>query len=179
MGVKTFAVSEVLTASDTNTYLANSGLVYVKQQTITSGSSLNVTSAFSSTYDRYRITIDGIVASGGGDVRFQLGSTTANYYGVYNYQAPAGTTAVFYTNNGSTAYIGGHDAYADQTISMDIANPNKAIRTTFTGQAFGNNYYFNFGYQLADTTQYTDFTIYTGGPTWSSGTITVYGYRKQ
>jgi hypothetical protein len=37
MAIKTFTTGEVLTASDTNTYLANSGLVYVKSQTIGSG----------------------------------------------------------------------------------------------------------------------------------------------
>jgi hypothetical protein len=30
MAIKTFTTGEVLTAADTNTYLANSGLVYVK-----------------------------------------------------------------------------------------------------------------------------------------------------
>ena len=58
MAIKTFTTGEVLTAADTNTYLANSGLVYVKSQTIGSAvSSVNVTSAFSSTYDNYVITL--------------------------------------------------------------------------------------------------------------------------
>jgi hypothetical protein len=30
MAIKTFTTGEVLTASDTNTYLANAGLVFVK-----------------------------------------------------------------------------------------------------------------------------------------------------
>lgn len=164
-----------LPASDLNAI----GLWLVKSQTIGSGvTSVTVTGAFSADFDRYRITIDGTIASAGGDLRFQLGSTTAAYYGIYNYQAPSGTSAVYYQNNTANAYIGGIDAYGDQTITFDISNPQKATRTTFTGQAFGNNYYFNFGNQLADTTQYTAFTVYTGGPTLTGGTIRVYGYRN-
>ena len=56
MAVKTFT-TEVLTSADTNTYLANSGLVYVKSHTITSGASVVVTDAFSSTYDNYLIIV--------------------------------------------------------------------------------------------------------------------------
>lgn len=52
MAIKTFTTGEVLTASDTNTYLANSGLVFVKSQTIGSAvTSVTVSDAFSATYD--------------------------------------------------------------------------------------------------------------------------------
>jgi hypothetical protein len=76
MAIKTFTTGEVLTASDTNTYLANSGLVFVKSQAITSGSTVVVTDAFSSTYDNYRIVIDNGVATGNGAVGLQLWCAT-------------------------------------------------------------------------------------------------------
>ena len=58
MAIKTFTTGEVLTAADTNTYLANSGLVLVKSQTIGTGvASVTISDAFSTTYDNYRITI--------------------------------------------------------------------------------------------------------------------------
>ena len=180
MAIKTFTTGEVLTASDTNTYLANSGLVYVTSATVGTGvSSVTVSNAFSATYDRYLVTIDGIVGSAGGDFRFQLGSAASQYYGIYNYQISTGTSNTFYQNATANAYIGGFDTIGDQSINFDIINPYKTVRTTWTGQAFGNNYYFNFGYQLADTTSYTAFTISTGSATTlTGGTITVYGYRK-
>ena len=55
MAVKTFT-TEVLTSADTNTYLANSGLVYITSTTIGTGvSSVTLSSVFSATYDNYRV----------------------------------------------------------------------------------------------------------------------------
>ena len=81
MAVKTFTSGEVLTASDTNTYLNNGGLVYVKSQTIGSAvSSINVTSAFDSTYDIYAITVTGGAGSTPAAWTLRLGATATNYY---------------------------------------------------------------------------------------------------
>jgi hypothetical protein len=64
MAIKTFTTGEVLTAADTNTYLANSGLVYVASTTVGTGvSSVTVSSAFNSTYDNYKIIYSGGVGS--------------------------------------------------------------------------------------------------------------------
>ena len=64
MAVKTFTTGEVLTASDTNTYLNNGGLVYISGTTVGTGvSSVTVSSAFSSTYDNYRVIINNVDAS--------------------------------------------------------------------------------------------------------------------
>jgi hypothetical protein len=178
MPVPDFSPGEVLTAAAMDSI----GLWLVKTQTVGTGvSSVTVTGAFSANYDRYRITIDNIAASTGGDLRFQLGSANTQYYGIYNYQVSTGTTQVFYQNNTANAYIGGlatSGSQGEQSITFDISQPNKATRTAWTGQAFGNNYYFNFGYQLADTTQYTAFTIFPGSGTLTGGTIRVYGYRN-
>jgi hypothetical protein len=59
MAIKTFTSGEVLTSADTNTYLANSGLVYIAEgSTSTSVLGLNFNNVFTSTYDNYRIMID-------------------------------------------------------------------------------------------------------------------------
>ena len=64
MAVQTFTSGQVLTAADTNTYLANSGLVYVTSGTIgVAVSSVTVSSVFSSTYDSYKIVISGMSTS--------------------------------------------------------------------------------------------------------------------
>jgi hypothetical protein len=55
MAIKTFTTGEVLTASDTNTYLANSGLTYITQGTVSANTTLNFTSIFTSAYDNYRV----------------------------------------------------------------------------------------------------------------------------
>ena len=53
MAVKTFTTGEVLTASDTNTYLANAGLVYITSTSVGTGGSLTVSNCFSATYNNY------------------------------------------------------------------------------------------------------------------------------
>jgi len=57
MAIKTFTTGEVLTASDTNTYLANAGLVHIKTATVTNATDSGTTwrSVFNGTYDSYRI----------------------------------------------------------------------------------------------------------------------------
>ena len=83
MAIKTFTSGEVLTAADTNTYLANSGLVYVSTTTLTA-SGQNIAGAFSSTYTNYRIVLNNIVTSANNTlVAFRLGSSTARTEYIY------------------------------------------------------------------------------------------------
>ena len=85
MAVKTFT-STTLTASDTNTYLANSGLVYITSATATSGTTLVLDNIFSATYRNYRIIIDDVRLAGlsGLSLQLRVGGATNNttYYGV-------------------------------------------------------------------------------------------------
>ena len=70
MAIKTFTANSVLTAADTNTYLANSGLVYVTSQTVgTAVASVTVSSAFNSSFDSYKI----VYAGDGGSTTIHLG----------------------------------------------------------------------------------------------------------
>jgi hypothetical protein len=97
MAIKTFTTGEVLTASDTNTYLANSGLVVVKQQAIVGTvSSVAVTSAFSSTYENYKILVNGGTSNVAQGIGLVLGSTTTGnlYDYVLNYWTYAGVNTV-------------------------------------------------------------------------------------
>ena len=50
MAIKTYVSSTTLSASDMNTYSANSGLVYITEVVATSGTTLSVNSCFTSTY---------------------------------------------------------------------------------------------------------------------------------
>jgi hypothetical protein len=180
MAIKTFTTGELLTAADTNTYLANSGLVYVKSQTIGAAvGSVVVPDAFSTTFDNYLVTIDGGVSSSAQLVSLQLGSKTTNYKTQLNYAsfnntpAALGSTAASsftYTATATTSGINGYiniltPFLAKNTLIQSVwSSPSEA--GTFTGNT-------------ADTTSYTAFTlIIGGGANMTGGTITVYGYRK-
>jgi len=184
MAIKTFTAGSVLTAADTNTYLANSGLVYVKSQTIGSAvSSVNVTSAFSSTYDNYVITLSGGVSSGAiVDIRLQLGSTSTGYYGSRIGTTWASDTVIVgRDNNGSLFSFAATGSTAGLQGYLVISAPNLAKPTTLMATQAGsatNAGSFNFNGYLAGTTQYTDFTLSPGSGTLTGGTINVYGFRN-
>jgi len=181
MAIKTFTTGEVLTAADTNTYLANSGLVFVKSQTIGNGvSSVTVSDAFSATYNNYRIVINGGVASTNAPIKMQLGASTTKYYMGLNYVIySSGTTPQAASDNdaNSWGYVG-YGTTDSLAASFDVINPFESKYTqchasgwaalTAAGTATGIH-------QVA--TSYTAFNIVSGG-TFTGGTITVYGYRK-
>jgi len=181
MAIKTFTTGEVLTASDTNTYLANSGLVFVKSQTIgTAVSSVTVTSAFSTDYDNYLITVAGGTASTSTFAKLTLGATTANYYYAVNGHTYANVAA----NSGSANVAFMFGGWVDTTGSfynINVINPFAAVRTGFfmnTAVFSTTGFIYHGGGYLNDTSSYTAFTLTPNAGTLTGGTITVYGYRK-
>jgi hypothetical protein len=180
MAIKTFTTGEVLTASDTNTYLANAGLVFVKSQTVgATVSSVTVSDAFNSTYDNYRIILAGGVGSTSLSISMTLGSTAANYYGSVLFANYGGGGAQAVSANAETnmRYIGGADTSFLQ-VNVDVCAPNLAKATTAGGTFQNNTAFGSCSYRLADSTQYTAFTLTCDSGTITGGTITVYGYRK-
>ena len=188
MAVKTFTTGEVLTASDTNTYLANSGLVYVASKTWTSTSSgQQLDDCFVSTYDNYRIVISATSASGSPDniyMRMVNGTTidTGSVYGS-NITTSNGVSGL---SNSWTGIVGqlyvGYLADLTGFVTIDMANPQVSGKVTAVncfGHGFGNSTQLvSTIYGLTtSTTQYEGLYIYPGGGTWA-GTVTVYGYRK-
>jgi hypothetical protein len=178
MAVKTFTTGEVLTAADTNTYLANAGLVHVKGQTVgTAVSTVTVTNAFSSTYDAYRIVYSGGSSSALQAVALQMGTTNTNYYFVlyYNTYGAAPTTLVNAVGgSASWAYVG--EMGNGNVICVDVYNPYATEYTKYTGQYVGS-VTGTTGGELRNTTSYTDFNLTVAG-TITGGQINVYGYRK-
>jgi hypothetical protein len=160
---------------------AASGLTLVKTQTIGSGvSSVNVTSAFSSTYDNYKIVIVGGVGSTNQFINLKLGAATTAYYWAYseyNFAASAGGAA---GSNVANFERVGYGTTATNFFSCDVFAPNLAKNTNIsfnwianvTGGGAGQG-----GGLLNNTTQYTDFTIGVAG-TLTGGTIRVYGYQN-
>lgn len=187
MAVKTFSTGEVLTASDTNTYLNNGGYVYVASKTFTSTSSAQqIDSCFTSTYDNYRVLWTGTGSTTGNDFlyfRFVDGTspvTATNYY-----------FGIVQSNTGasiSNSWVGSQSAWKIGVIGdnygqnqMDLSSPQAAVKKTFTSNFFSSAtgdaiWGINGGLYNA-TTQFEGLYMYPGSGTWS-GTITVLGLRK-
>jgi len=182
MAIKTFTSGEVLTAADTNTYLANSGLVLVKQITVGTGvSSLLVSDCFSSTYDNYRVVWR--VNSQSTTANFVMainGSTGANYYTSGLYMAPGSTTINGYQISAGYSIVVGvyQGAISSASGSFDIWSPNIATRTFCNTTSGGPSYFWWGGGQIADTNQSTNLILGCSAGTVTGGIVTVYGYRK-
>jgi hypothetical protein len=182
MAIKTFTTGEVLTAADTNTYLANSGLTFIKQQTVGSGvTSVTVSNAFSTDYDNYRITVAGVVPSAQDSFCLMIGSGRTNgHYGAMNYMlySVSGGT-IGSTNSSKILCTLNQSGVNNSQFNCDIFSPFLATRTGMVGQGFGRLYYCDFGGADDATTSYSSFTLLTDGAgTMTGGTITVFGYRK-
>ena len=186
MAIKTFTTGEVLTASDTNTYLANAGLVYVKSQTIGTGvSSVTVSDAFSATYDSYQIVIDGTLGSAAGAaMQFRCvtsggADNASNWRGNGFYVqsgVSGGLTNDFYTSS-IFGYCGGFSTAAGGMI-FTVQGPYTASNTNINFTMADNQYLRISASCLDNTTSYTAFKLTPNSGTFTGGTITVYGYRK-
>lgn len=155
------------------------GLRLVKKQTIGSAvSSVNVTSAFSGTYEAYKIVITGGVSSTDSNLTFKLGASATGYYEVlrYNVYSTGAAQTPANTNNGTFWQFIGNSTTNAIAFDMNLRNPGSAKWTFFdsiylTQATTGNN---SGVHQVA--TAYTDFTITPSAGTLTGGTIYVYGY---
>ena len=182
MAIKTFSDAVALPASDINTYLANSGLDYIKSQTVGSSvSTVTVTGAFSTTWNDYRIIYSGGTGTASTDMQLKLGASVTGYYGSLQFQSvTAGTVSAAGSNNGATfPWVGGATAGQAIHASFDLFSPFLSMYTKVRNGTYqsGDNYgMVNGEHRVA--TSYTDFTLTVASGTMTGGTITVYGYRK-
>ncbi len=199
MAIKTFTTGEVLTASDTNTYLNDAGLVLitsgitvsstggtaatVSNGTVTIGTSntaVTVSGAFSATYNNYRIIVTNSVGSAVSNVALKLGASTTGYYDsgqVINYSG-AGITGV--SDNNAAAFT--RSAVTDTTnwqATIELYAPFLATRTFYRSEYFGASQAGYFTGLHTSATSHTQFTLTPDSPgTITGGTIRVYGYRQ-
>jgi hypothetical protein len=190
MATKTFTTGEVLTASDTNSYLANSGLVYIGGGSF-SGTTNNVTSIFSATYDSYRIVLNNMTIGASGYFSFRmLAGTTPLATGTY-YSSARG-----FNSNGTALDLsaaGASVGYMQQSFSaaatnagsvaMDIINPFATTVTFFQTQAsnFATSAYTTYSGSIAidNATSYDGLQfLQNAGATTVGATYRVYGYRQ-
>jgi hypothetical protein len=180
MAIKTFTTGEVLTASDTNTYLANAGLVYITSTTVGTGvTSVTVNNVFSSTYDNYKVLVTGGTSSTGANLALTLGATATGYYSsiVYTLFATSVVGGIGSNNAASFPYAGIARTNWSH-MDLDILNPYTAQRTTIGGPFINIDATGSVGGFLDNTTSYTAFTLTANSGTLTGQTITVYGYRK-
>jgi len=161
------------------------GLVLVKTQTVGTGVSvIEVTDAFSSTYDNYRLTYSGGTGSTWITFNCQFGVgttwTTNNYYGGSAYFNVGGGTWQLAVNNGGSSFAGGNAMTDFCNVSLEIQNPYLARRTHAQGpyNRLDNGQVGNTWVEQASQTQFTSFKLATSSGTVTGGTIRVYGYRN-
>ncbi len=180
MTYPSFASGDVLTAAEMNAV----GLWLVKTQTVGTGvATVEVTSAFSSTYDNYRVTYQGGSGSGWMSLNMQFGVGTT--WTATGYNGGAAYINVGAANwqvavSGGTNFVGG-SANTDYTmIALDVLSPNLAKRTLAYGPfvRMDNGQIGHSWIEQAATTQFTSFRFTTSAGTLTGGTIRVYGYKN-
>ena len=188
MTVKTFTSGAILTASDTNEYLANAGLVYITQSTVGSGvSNVDFTNCFSATYDNYLVSVSGVATGGVGVVgTFQVlasGSLpgTNNFYGNSFYIVPgaAGALTNAASSGGPYAEAGSMtNSTGGNSFTFQVFAPFRSEPTRVTWNNCDTSYWRTsaFVHNLANS--YNGFRFTALASTMTGGTITVYGYRK-
>lgn len=181
MAIKTFTAGSVLTAADTNTYLANSGLVYITKKSFTTGT-WDCSSIFTDTYKDYLLIANCSTAPAGAQIveaRLMNGATPTTGGTDYKFyelghtwggtaDATPGTGGAYWFGFRSTSYWMG---------TMTIQSPKVAAFTVFqTGQIDSAQSVTSRGVHTAATAyDGIQFKVASGSMT---GDITVYGYRQ-
>ena len=188
MAIKTFTSGQVLTAADTNTYLANSGLVYVATSSNSATSFLQVDNCFTSTYDNYYITLTASAASANDVLYYRLvdGTTpdAGNNYNHNQLQNYTTTVANFEALNASGCIIG--NIYGTNsgffTTQLNIYQPQTTLRTfsssLIIAKGSGSIVTNTVTGVTNVTTQYEGIRFYSPGGITFTATATVYGFRK-
>lgn len=181
-----FAAGNILTASDTNTYLTNGGLVYITQANVTAGNAfVTFNNCFSSTYENYRIVFRYTQASAGYPaIYFTMRTGTTNFTtNVYNYmgngRTSANADASYASANSTFGYVGSLTG----AMAFDLFSPfNSSAITYVTGMnAFvdaGGSTVRTVGNTVVTTQSFDGIQFSTGTSTFNTGTIYIYGYRN-
>tara|TARA_R110000868_G_scaffold97556_1_gene268260 strand:- start:160 stop:723 length:564 start_codon:yes stop_codon:yes gene_type:complete len=186
MAIKTFTTGEVLTASDTNTYLSNSGLVYIASTTFAGATpGVEMSNCFSSTYDNYEVLISYYgSASTNTSIQMMTGTNTKDVSATYtrvgyywtssitNFNA-AGQTAWFNINHGT-------NSASPSNAQWTIYKPNvSGVKTESRSRGYSgdSDLTVSIDQYTAATTAYTGLYLFPTSGT-ITGTITIYGYRK-
>jgi hypothetical protein len=154
------------------------GLRLVKKQTIGTGvSSVQVTGAFSSTYDNYKILVNGGTASGDNFGKFILGASTSGYFIGGGGATFAGATTFVATNGAAAANYTWYINTTWLNVDIDLKSPNLAKPTGISFNYVSGSAGYNGAGVHGTNDQHTSFTLSSfGAETLTGGTIYVYGY---
>lgn len=189
MAVKTFAVGELVTASDANTYLANSGLVYVTEIDFATSTSVNVDQCFTDIYTNYKILVNFTAASANCSIFLRMraaGSTNAlaqyTWGGFISYSGSS-ILAATTSGGGATGWVITEldtTYYPNTPSTIELMSPKAAFRTAIFSSGFTpvnpQSYYRHLGGLMSVTTAYDGFSLVPSAGN-VTGTVTVYGYR--
>ena len=184
MAEQTFTSGQILTAAQMTTLQTDIGLNFVLQQTIGSAvTSVAVPNAFTTTYDNYKILINGGAGSTTAGVNMQLtGSVTGYYQGIVKVRYDTGAVTGTGVNN-NTAWEIGRSSTDTIALSLELMQPFLAKPTIITGSSndtrviagtTANQYT---GVHSVSTS-YSGFTIIFDTGTFTGGSVVVLGYRK-
>jgi hypothetical protein len=186
MAIKTFTTGEVLTAADTNTYLANSGLVYITQATLT-GAAVSIQGCFSAQYDSYMLQFTNAKTGGALVATWQLlnGATpisTASYNvqraslqaGAWVNTSASGQTAGYLITTGSDVAQGGTFTIYNPFLTTTTYSQSTSI---YSGN-IGGAYFELMPSNNTGTTSCDGIKLIASGSTWTTGKVIVYGFRQ-
>ena len=192
MAIKTFSVGEVLTASDTNTFLTNAGLVYITSGAL-SNTLTNFANCFTSTYTNYQIVLDEIGLSGTGDIfiRYLKASdgtadTSSVYWwamrGLTSGGASADSSSGAAVTYGYTGHVTDVATLRLGSVVLQITDPFLTRRTYAHVQAASSLASYKqarsgmTAHNLDQSNSGIQFL--TNSAVTMSGNVTIYGYRK-
>jgi hypothetical protein len=187
--------NQVLTAdSSTATGLkwATPGLTHIQSNDFGAAATLNISSAFTSTYQNYRVVcyMRGTTADANVTLRMLTGTTTqdtgAIYFGSYNETTSAAPANSAVGSNGlSSMSLGTVETTAALywVQVMDFMGPNNVTGTGVTFNAFALNGPGGFvsrqgGFYVNSATQYTGFAFLASTGNLEGGFVRVYGYNN-
>jgi hypothetical protein len=157
-----------------------SGLTLITSQVIgTTVASVTVSSAFSTTYDSYKIVIaGGAGSSANAGIRMTLGATATGYYYGIPLAIYSGGGAASLAGTNTTSWEVGSVNVASLNLSLELVDPfNTKTTKMFASIAKDTSGGAGGGF-LDNTTSYTAFTLTPSAGTLTGGTIYVYGYAK-
>jgi len=157
--------------------LGSSGLVLIKSQVVgTAVSSVQVTSAFSATYDNYIVTYNNGSSSTTDALMMQLGSTTSGYYTsiIGNTWSTVSSMAGSQTSTNFDR-IASMNSTNGGSLHIQISSPFLSKSTEVASRYLPLTGAYAFYGLLPATTSFTAFTLIPASGTLTGGTIRVYG----
>ena len=186
MAIKTFTTGEVLTAADTNTYLANSGMTYIAAYSATA-TTLFIDGCFTNTYDNYLITFQttSVTTTGSFEFKFRTSSTpnsTNYFYGGWQYYTNIASTAQQSGAAAATSMVFSAASGTSNTFSViQVSTPKVALPTPILID-FTSGFSNYVGGQIrglnSNSTAFDGFQLTMNTGATIAGTLRVYGIRQ-